>query len=386
MSVLRKITGILLCLSALLTCAQAAQTAQPAQSLSADSRQQFTLSGQPVTMHAKSCGGANYVPADTFAAAVGYTIACDTTAQTLTLTPLAEGETASTAAPALPKVSGSVTLQCTAGDRTATLSCWNENGVLYCPLRGIAKLLNVSTVYNGVTNTVEIDPAFPYFEHQGNTLILMYHMIVESPSEFSEALYGTYTTTARFRENIRDLKARGYQCISLDDYMAGKTKADQKYFIITFDDGYPSNYHLAYPILREEGATATIFDIVERSDWGCIDFLSADQMREMEASGLVRIGSHTMSHKQCATLDAETLRAQLTESRDWLDEHLGRPTLYLAYPYGSYNKQSYLAAKQAGYRAQMVQGRQFAADDLLVRMDIRYDTDIVALTRTGVHN
>ncbi len=38
-----------------------------------------------------------------------------------------------------------------------------------------------------------------------------------------------------------------------------KKTGQEKIVVLTFDDGYASNYHLAFPILKEFGLHATIF-------------------------------------------------------------------------------------------------------------------------------
>ena len=67
----------------------------------------------------------------------------------------------------------------------------------------------------------------------------------------------------------------------------------QKAVLLTFDDGYESNYTLAFPILREYGAKAAISLITSRIDERADGFLTWDECREMAKSGLVEFASHT---------------------------------------------------------------------------------------------
>ena len=67
----------------------------------------------------------------------------------------------------------------------------------------------------------------------------------------------------------------------------------EKPILITFDDGYRSNYDLVYPILREYGVKACISIIVLMPDLPTDNFCTWNQLREMTASGLVEIGSHS---------------------------------------------------------------------------------------------
>jgi len=67
----------------------------------------------------------------------------------------------------------------------------------------------------------------------------------------------------------------------------------EKPILITFDDGYRSNYDLVYPILQEYGVKACISIIVLMPDLPTDNFCTWGQLREMTASGLVEIGSHS---------------------------------------------------------------------------------------------
>lgn len=350
--------------------------------------QSFQLDGQPASFDAYSINGSNYLPLRAVSAKLGCQVTYDADANLISIV-RGGGTQDPQDAPAAPPggtVCVPATQQVEIDHQRASLSGYNIGGSTYYKLRDLGRALNFSVVYDGAKDIVSISTDAPYFEHQNNTIILMYHMVAAREDQFARTQWSLYTTADRLRQNIRDLRALGYECVSLDDYLSGQTQADKKYFILTFDDGYYSNLVYALPVLQEENATATIFTIVNRSEHEEIGFLFAGHLRDLEASNLVRIGSHTLSHRRMAELSEIEQKLEFEGSRSWLDGKLGRPTYLLAYPYGSYNKQTYEAARAAGFRAQMVQKRLFPADDLLVRMDISYDTDMANLTQTAVHN
>lgn len=88
------------------------------------------------------------------------------------------------------------------------------------------------------------------------------------------------------------------------DIRSGLSKAVGNPIVITFDDGYLDNWIYAFPLLKKYSLKATIFvspefvdgrDII-RSDDSAPGFLSWSEMREMAASGLIDIQSHTLTH------------------------------------------------------------------------------------------
>lgn len=175
--------------------------------------------------------------------------------------------------------------------------------------------------------------------------VLMYHHFVADGEECSEWT----TTDACFREDLAWLRDHGYTFVLPRELAAGEP-LPEKPVMLTFDDGYNSNYTIAYPILEEFGAKAVIAVITSIPnvvDWS----LTWDQCRELEASGLVEIGSHTHAlHAQNKTYgtygvqrwegesrDDYTARvsADLQMSADTLAAELGHAPVYLAYPHGA---------------------------------------------------
>jgi peptidoglycan/xylan/chitin deacetylase (PgdA/CDA1 family) len=74
-----------------------------------------------------------------------------------------------------------------------------------------------------------------------------------------------------------------------------------------------------------------------------------DELREQAARG-VAIGSHAVSHPHLTTLSEGDLRRELNESKDEIEDRLGRPCEDLAYPYGEHDQRVRAAARAAGYR------------------------------------
>jgi peptidoglycan/xylan/chitin deacetylase (PgdA/CDA1 family) len=58
------------------------------------------------------------------------------------------------------------------------------------------------------------------------------------------------------------------------------------------------------------------------------------QLKEVEASGLVTIGAHTLNHPILKNEDNQTSYTEITDSINKLEQLLGHPVKYFAYPNG----------------------------------------------------
>jgi peptidoglycan/xylan/chitin deacetylase (PgdA/CDA1 family) len=65
----------------------------------------------------------------------------------------------------------------------------------------------------------------------------------------------------------------------------------------------------------------------------------------------VEIGSHTVSHARLWDLSDHELKREIRESKTNIEDRLGRPCRYLAYPYGRADDRVTRAARHAGYEA-----------------------------------
>lgn len=270
------------------------------------------------------------------------------------------------------------------GKQTA-IKGYNISGYNYFSLRDLGRALGWSTIYNGPQKRIEIDPASPYFEKNHNTIIYMYHAFTNDPAVLA-ANPTLYTSPWKLRCDIRNMRALGYTCISLEDYFHGKAEKGKKYFIITIDDGYLDNFLLAYPVFVEEKAPASIFSVVRELERGTPTFFNAEQARKMEQSGYVKVYAHNIDHIDCTTVSREELNKELHRAYTALHTLLEPKTLFFAYPYGAYNESTYINVRENGFRLQMVQKRKFAADDVLVRNNVRYDSVMSKLVKKAYHN
>jgi hypothetical protein len=88
--------------------------------------------------------------------------------------------------------------------------------------------------------------------------IIMYHHIETDENKITSRT----VSPEKLKKDLKQIKDLKYTTITfkdLSDYVATYKDLPDKPIIITFDDGYLSNYEYAYPILKELNMKATIF-------------------------------------------------------------------------------------------------------------------------------
>lgn len=75
------------------------------------------------------------------------------------------------------------------------------------------------------------------------------------------------------------------------------------------------------------------------------------ELKEMISTGLVTVGSHTVSHAILTRENTERCRRELTESKKALEEHLEVPVEHFCYPNGNYNSDTEDLVRKAGYKS-----------------------------------
>lgn len=108
---------------------------------------------------------------------------------------------------------------------------------------------------------------------------------------------------------------------------------------VTFDDGTMDLFEHALPILSKYSIPALIYvatDFVDRQVAFPLDGtpLTWDALREMSATGLIDVGSHTHTHAVVDKLDPTELRSELQRSKARIEDELQRPVKHFAYPKG----------------------------------------------------
>ncbi|MBW3665417.1 MAG: polysaccharide deacetylase family protein [Actinobacteria bacterium] len=159
--------------------------------------------------------------------------------------------------------------------------------------------------------------------------------------------------------------ARGRAVVPLDralELMDSSYRLPRTTAAITFDDGFRSVYDHAFPVLAEFGLPATVFIVTgtltgeqNEVNWldvpqppGGLDTMGRDEILEMHTAG-IRFGSHSHLHLRLPELSDHECEQDLRQSREILEDLLGEPVPYLAYPRGLHDERVRRAAQRAGY-------------------------------------
>jgi len=190
-------------------------------------------------------------------------------------------------------------------------------------------------------------------------IVLGYHRLVSKVRRPD-----TEIDAPNFEAQMRQLKEAGIQVIPLQQLLAwkrGEKDIPPASAVITFDDGWKSQYEVAWPILKKYGYPFTLFvytDYVRGGPKSGGESISWEQLSEMRDAG-VDIQGHTVSHHdltkksktgQFAEYDA-WLWNELNGSKQLLEQRLGIKVNALALPYGRYNAHVLEMARKAGYEA-----------------------------------
>ncbi|MFB9330363.1 polysaccharide deacetylase family protein [Paenibacillus aurantiacus] len=254
-----------------------------------------------------------------------------------------------------------------------------RKGVLYFPARKLSGFANFTVEWNPRTQRLSIaSDGVRYRTETDGLPILMYH-------HFQTNLEASTIVHPKVLEKqLAALAGGGYVTLSAEEaqqYLKGERLFPKKPVYLTFDDGYESNYTLAYPLLRQYKAKATIFVIASMMRRDAADITSEGapkltwaQIAEMSASGLVDIQSHTYDlHRKGKVRGSKIERGLVTapayvgkrpetsaayekkvlddfkQSKNLIERYTHRPVFVLCYPFGDYSASSEAIAREAGF-------------------------------------
>jgi peptidoglycan/xylan/chitin deacetylase (PgdA/CDA1 family) len=180
--------------------------------------------------------------------------------------------------------------------------------------------------------------------------ILVYHVINTQPTG-SSANPALYVPTSAFSSQMQMLKESGWHAVTLNQLQAqwthGTSLGPGKPFVITFDNGYGSQYTNALHVLKGLGWPAVEnlqVNGLAPSDGG----LSPTQIRGLVTAGW-ELDTQGLDHTDLTTLDPGQIANDLTAARQMLQTTYGVPVNWFSYPSGDYDPTVTAAVRAAGY-------------------------------------
>lgn len=206
--------------------------------------------------------------------------------------------------------------------------------------------------------------------------VIMYHHITEKIDKA-----GKYTVlTTEFENDLEHIKNNGYTTVTVSDlidYVNNGTQLPEKPIMITFDDGFESFYHLAYPLLKKYNMKAVLSVIGSVTEkYSAINDhninysnLTWEQITELHKSKFVEIQNHSYDmHKNDSDSRkglskrkneseenyASALKVDLMKLQSLLYKKCGFEPTAVAYPYGSYSKTTTEIVKSCGFSCTLI--------------------------------
>ena len=168
--------------------------------------------------------------------------------------------------------------------------------------------------------------------------ILMYHAIQDG-TPARHPYYEINTSRTVFALQMKYLRENGYQAVDMEAATRSLEQGErvEKRVVITFDDGYRDFYTSAYPILRDNRFSATVFLIARFTNDPSLRFngkrcMTWDQVRELNRHG-IRFGSHTLNHPKLKFLTATEVDEEVGRSKHTIEDKIGERVTSFSYPY-----------------------------------------------------
>jgi peptidoglycan/xylan/chitin deacetylase (PgdA/CDA1 family) len=202
-----------------------------------------------------------------------------------------------------------------------------------------------------INSEVNSQPAFKQIEKtkpQKKLIFLMYHYVEINQNKDDFKRDSLNTPPDIFEQQILTLKNANYKFIfpsEINEFLRDDT--DQKYVVISFDDGYRTFYSYTYPIIKKHGVKSVnyiIYNFIGRQN-----NMDAWMIEQLVKDGLVEIGSHTLNHPDLTYISEEQLKLEIIDSKDLLEKRFNIKVTSFCYPYGFYNEKAFPYLKEAGY-------------------------------------
>src|SRR6476660_4759336 len=174
--------------------------------------------------------------------------------------------------------------------------------------------------------TTPTPPAKVAVDQTAQVIVYGYHRFV---NQFRRP--DTEITPQMFEQQMQELKNRGITVIGMQDFLAwkrGDKNIPPRCAIITFDDGWKSQYDVAWPIMKKFGYAFTMFiytEGVRGGHFGGGEAITWEQLAEMRDAG-IDIQAHSETHQDLRKPYDKVAKKKLSppEYEQWLQNEVGR--------------------------------------------------------------
>ncbi len=165
--------------------------------------------------------------------------------------------------------------------------------------------------------------------------VIYYHDIVNGEGNGSQQ-----TNIELFKSQIKYIKDNGYKTFTFDELEdKDNIKYNPKTVLITFDDGWVSNYSEIFEYMKKMNIKYNIF--LECKKIGNDEnYLTWDMVREMHASGIVGFGAHTFNHPDMSDIENINTDIEIIEANKKITEETGIIPKDFCYPFGKWSEKS----------------------------------------------
>ena len=181
--------------------------------------------------------------------------------------------------------------------------------------------------------------------------ILMYHNTSEE-----EPASGMNIKPETFKKQLKYLISKKYTFLKVSDLPNFHPTVN--HVVLTFDDGFVSNYTYIFPILKKYKIPATIY---LTPNIHTSNYLNEDQIKDMQDSGLIEFGAHTMNHINLTKVDNDTALKEIIDSKKAVEDLTDVPCLSFAYPYGRFEQRHIQMVEEAGFTTAVTTKKQIVA-------------------------
>ncbi len=176
--------------------------------------------------------------------------------------------------------------------------------------------------------------------------VLLYHAVPDTADDD----YPLSVPYEQFATHVEAIVRSGRTPVSVGEIAAGlrgERPLAEHAVAITFDDAYDDTPR-AVELLRERRLLASVYVTTGQIDSGAM--IRREQLEQLARwPETVELGAHTVTHPPLDELDIEEIRREVSDSKQALEQIIGRGVDTFAYPFGAYDARVRAAVIDAGF-------------------------------------